>query len=172
VGSKSPTSKSFDNGSEVAKQLPAFPRVGLSSPYDIHTGGKSLSEILKHKTFVAKDAQETLVDGRKCVELSFDYVPDNKRVNVRSGKVILLPEEGWVIESYALFLENGVPAAIGSVRYGVRRGDSPPPIFQVTVELPTTRWVYEFDGFEPGPARDSDFAITRYELNAARPIRK
>jgi hypothetical protein len=134
-----------------------IPRIveGLRAPHSVM--GKPFSEIVGDPSFAVVASKEVMSQGRKCVEISFQYKPEmpGMAFQIRSGKAILSAEEGWVVHAYELSQENGAKTFTGTVKYRHDAGEaaaSAPPIAFVEPKSHANRSVYEFHEFEFGKA--------------------
>jgi hypothetical protein len=133
--------------------LPRFAREGLTAPYAF--SGKLFSQMFGDPSFAVVGSKEVTSQGRKCVEVTFNYTLKLPISAVRSGRIVLSPEDGWVVHGYDFRLEGGAVAYQGTVKYRRDAGAGPaaaipPPIASVELKLLPNRFVHEFQEFEFG----------------------
>lgn len=127
--------------------------------------GEKLSTKLKDPTCVLDGASDVDLDGQKCVELLLHTPTKRKDLGDRHMRVVLSPEDGWVVRKAEVWASVTDVAQAVSVQYGKRgEGETYPELLGCHIELINQRRLYEFHDFKHTEVPEGEFRITAYGL--------
>jgi hypothetical protein len=129
--------------------------------------GTPLIDLVRKAEYTIKTVEPVEHQGRRCARVEFAYTPPKGSENtLRSGWVILAPDEHWALEEFEMTFSN--PRTIrGTVRYGDRVGDCRSVqkfVTQINNPLSSEEIVYECHKVDVCRLSESDFTLPAFGL--------
>lgn len=164
---------------EIAVLLQNHLEIYLNAPFSF--ASHAIGWITERPKFSIRSVAETVRGGKRALSIHFDCpIDDAPRTGGYEGKLVVLPDEKWVVVQFEYWYKKGGNLHTGEVEYeGTSEGFPVPKRFTHSYLKPDDRTpilvsTYEFKNMRFGPQPEKEFTLSAFglpEVDAVNPRR-